>query len=317
MKNRDLLLIIIFCMIMLSILSDSSNGLEKEKENYLILREIKLNESLDNKLIISAGSSNSWDEHIREIGNIIYNPQTKEYLFFYPAHNGEYKQNNVFVGMAYSKDGINWEKYGKVLNLSAEDPYVILYNNTFYMFFEDKDEVPFRRTSLATSQDARNWTVIKRGIINPNLIGWQSQDVSSPVVLQVDNGWVLIYEGRGSLKRGSLNQGKFGYAFSKDLIDWEKKKCPIFSGGSYWDNHVVPDDIIQYENNYIISYHGYNKKIEDWQSGLAISKDLKKWKTLTNDPISDSSTIMLSKDNLQIKFIEENDKEVKMYSIDF
>jgi predicted GH43/DUF377 family glycosyl hydrolase len=266
---------------------------------------------MNGSVLIYSGNSSDWDEHIREIGNIVYNPKTEEYLFFYPAYNGEYKQNNVFVGMAYSKDGLNWQKYGKVLNLSAEDPYVILYNNTFYMFFEDKDEVPFRRISLATSQDAINWTVIKRGIINPSLIGWQSQDVSSPLVLQVDGGWVLIYEGRGSLKRGSLNQGKFGYAFSSDLINWKKKIFPIFSGGSYWDHHVVQDDIVQYGGNYIMTYHGYSKKY-GWQSGLAVSKDLKKWETLTKDPISESDTVMFYSINSSKGFLEEFDNKVNL-----
>ena len=53
----------------------------------------------------------------------------------------------------------------------------------------------------------------------------------------------------------------------------------VMIGGSYWDNYVVPDDIIKEDSYYILSYHGHNKKT-GWQSGLAVSKDLKKWKNL-------------------------------------
>lgn len=311
MQRKNKIIIILFFLIAILILIltfyNSSKG-ESYSGNF---QEIKLDSDMQSNFIINAGNSSSWDEHIREIGNIIYNPISEEYFFFYSGYNGEYAQNNVFVGMAYSNDGIKWEKYGKILNLSAEDTYLIIHNDTFYMFFEDKEEVPFRRVSLATSKDGRNWEVVKRGVINPSRFrfSWQHQDVSSPVVVRIEEGWVLIYEGRGL-----FNQGKFGYAFSKDLVNWKKKTYPIFSGGSYWDHHVVPDDIIFYNESYIISYHGYNKEIGDWQSGLAISNDLKHWETLTKDPISESETMMLNKNQSMLNFIEEKDKEVKIYS---
>jgi len=308
-RNKIVLLTLLFLLSVLVYLFLSNNNKIdiQEISNY---KEINLSER-NSSMFIYSGNSSDWDEHIREIGNTVYNPNTKQYLFFYSGHDGDYKQNSVFVGMAYSNDGINWEKYGRVTNFSAEDPYIILYNNTFYMFFEDKEEVPFRRISLATSQDAKNWTILKRGIVNPNIfiLGWQSQDVSSPLVFLNGDEWIMLYEGRGF-----LNNGKIGIAYSKDLINWGKKKNPIFSGGSYWDNYVVPDDIIKDGNYYLMSYHGYNKKT-DWQSGLAISNDLKKWKVVQKEPISEADTVMIANLNNSIILLEEFDKEVKSYII--
>jgi len=310
-KNKLFILLSSFIAIIMIVLIFFPKGYKKYSYP-TEFKEINLDKGLEYRTIMLAGNSSEWDEYIREIGNIIYHLQNEEYLFFYSGHNGEYTQNNVFIGMAYSKDGINWEKYGKMLDLSGEDPYVIYFNNNFYMFFEDKEEVPFRRISLATSKDGRNWEVAKRGVINPSkfIFSWQHQDVSSPVVIQVNNGWVMIYEGRGF-----FNQGKFGYAYSEDLINWNKKRCPIFSGESYWDYHVVPDDIIKHDNSYIMTYHGYNKKIGEWQSGLAVSNNLKYWKTLTKDPISESDTLMIFKEDTLLRILEEHDKEIKQYNI--
>lgn len=304
-KNKILIfslfsLLFIFLVIFMLNTSHANNY---EMDDY---KDLNLS-NMNNSVLIYSGEVSEWDESIREIGNIVYNPKINEYLFFYSGNKGEYNQNNVFIGMAYSKDGLNWEKYGKILDLSAEDPYVIIYNNTFYMFFEDKEEVPFKRISLAKSSDGREWEIVKKGVLNPVLFGWQSQDVSSPIILRYDNNWIMLYEGRGF-----FNQGKIGYATSNDLINWDKKCLPVFSGESYWDNHVVPDDIVLYKDNYILSYHGYDKKLEGWQSGLAISNDLKNWKILTEKPISDSDTIMMIKDESQINFIEEGDKEVNL-----
>jgi len=310
-KNKLFILLSSFIAIIMIVLIFFPKGYKKYSYP-TEFKEINLDKGLEYRTIMLAGNSSEWDEYIREIGNIIYHLQNEEYLFFYSGHNGEYTQNNVFIGMAYSKDGINWEKYGKMLDLSGEDPYVIYFNNNFYMFFEDKEEVPFRRISLATSKDGRNWEVAKRGVINPSkfIFSWQHQDVSSPVVIQVNNGWVMIYEGRGF-----FNQGKFGYAYSEDLINWNKKRCPIFSGESYWDYHVVPDDIIKHDNSYIMTYHGYNKKIGEWQSGLAVSNNLKYWKTLTKDPISESDILMIFKEDTLLRILEEHDKEIKQYNI--
>jgi predicted GH43/DUF377 family glycosyl hydrolase len=261
---------------------------------------------MNSSVFIYSGNSSDWDEYIREIGNLFYNPNKDKYFFFYSAHNEEYKENNVFVGMAYSNDGITWEKYGKVTNFSAEDPYVVLKDNIFYMFYEDKGEVPFRRINLAISEDATHWILLKKGILNPSPIGWQSQDVSSPIVIFNGEEWIMLYEGRSL-----FNHGEIGFATSKDLINWKKKSFPVFSGGNYWDNFAVPDDIFRYGDYYIMSYHGYNKRT-GWQEGLLESTDLKNWKIFSQNPISNSDTIMFLRKDSGIGFIEENDNKINV-----
>lgn len=273
------------------------------------LDEIDILQSFDGNLLIPSGEPGEWDEHIREIGNIVYHQTLKRYFFYYSGHQGTYTQTDVFVGMAYSDDGRQWHKFGRVMETGSEDPYVVLHNGTFYMFFEDKSESPFRKIDLAISEDGEKWKVIERGVIQPSLEGWQSQDVSSPVVVQTDAGWLMLYEGRGP-----GNWGKIGYATSEDLLHWDQREEPIFEGSpSYpWELYVVPDDVIYDGRQYVLTYHGCNKQ-SDWKSGIATSTDLLHWYRVNSFPIHPADTLMFAEFDSQVYLLAASKAGVKLY----
>jgi len=301
----------IFLLIMFSMTSSYYQEIRapfiEVTSNFEGLENVDILMSYKDNIIVRNGEKGNWDENIREIGNIIYRPTFDKYYFFYSGYKNEYDGVNVFVGMACSDDGKSWHKSGKIIEVPSEDPYVILHDDMFFLFFEDKSEIPFRKINLATSDDGENWTVIKQGVIQPtNNSDWQSQDVSSPVVIETIDGWVMLYEGRGS---GNL--GKIGYASSNNLLDWNKSETPIFEGSYPWANHVVPDDIIQEDEYYFLTYHGFSKKF-GWQNGLAISTDFLNWRPVNSFPIHPTAS-MLIKINSQIYFFGVSDKGVEYY----
>ena len=259
----------------------------------------KANAVLPIGMALEPGPEGAWDGSIREIGNIIFSPDREEWLFFYSGARRVSRSTGVFVGLAVSRDGRTFAKAGRVLNSPSEDPYVVLHGGRLYMFYEDKSEVPFRKVDLASSTDGRHWEVLKRGVIQPTGSGWQSQDVSSPVVIRAKDNWVMLYEGRGPGISGRL-----GFATSRDLAGpWRQEESFTMGGQGGWDHNVVPDDVMRDGQRYVLTYHGKPKRssIADrlcqkgriWQTGVAVSNDLRSWRRAGEFPLSSAATMMI------------------------
>jgi hypothetical protein len=252
--------------------------------------------------VIPVGGWWDWDATMREIGNVLFDvaepDPDKRYKAFYSGYRGAYQQNKVYIGYAYSADGMTWTKYGKIIERALEDPYVVQYGQVYYLFAEDKQDVPFRNIRRYQSTDCVNW--VDDGDVfdiqsGGNPPGWESQDVSSPVVW-VENGvWYLLYEGRGG-----GNSGMIGLATSPDGLIWTRvSDSPIFlPGDPYgWDGTAVAsDDILKLGDQYYMFYHGYGMYGRPgWLSGIARSTDLVHWTRSQNNPISSAETVMILK----------------------
>jgi predicted GH43/DUF377 family glycosyl hydrolase len=259
-------------------------------------------------LLVPCGSASDWDANMREIGNVLYEPNypdtNQKYKAFYSGYNGDYEENNVYIGYAYSADGNNWTKVGKIISRSGEDPYVVDNNGAYYLYMEDKGWGPFHKgIRLYISNDCITWTDMGdvfdiQGGGNPP--DWQTQDVSSPLVWIDNNGvWYLLYEGRGN-----GNEGLIGLATSTDGINWTRDgNDPVMGWGApgTWDeSSVVPDDIMKIGDTYYLLYHGcsYPNKMGYW-AGLATSVDLHTWNRYKWNPIQMSvhdGTLMFAQD---------------------
>ena len=125
---------------------------------------------------------------------------------------------------------------------------------------------------------------------------WESHDVSSPVVWIVDSIWYMLYEGRD---RGDANG--IGLVTSQDggiYHPWERTQtAPVLSREQTYDRwtldngDLVPDDIVQYNGYYYMTYHGYRDQDErsKWYSGIAKSKGFLNWEDYSNNPFSDNT----------------------------
>lgn len=255
-------------------------------------------------IIVPVGGPGEWDEKIREIGNILYDPDDpgKEYKLFYSGYQGDYLGNNVYVGYAYSSDGKIWTKGGQLnIGRSAEDPYVVKHNGIYYLYVEDKEVVPFRNIRLFTSTDFVNWT--DQGVVLDVGTGWESQDVSSPTVFVEDGIFYMFYEGRAPGQEGAV-----GLATSQDGITWTKyNNNPVVKPNNpdyfanpdiHWTVSVVPDDIKVIGEFYQMKIHVQMKNhigIEKWVPGILISKNKTSWVDCLGLPISvpDSKNVMI------------------------
>ena len=267
-------------------------------------------EDVESKPAIPRGNSVDWDQHIGEIGNVLYEPKDVgyEYKLFYSGYRGDYMQDNVYIGFAFSSDGESWSKYGQILSHPSEDPYIVKVNDTYYLYAEDKADTPFRNIRRWHSSDCRRW-VDDGVVLEPRFWSlWESQDVSSPVVWTEDNVWFMLYEGRGGgphnvlgppsrlwgyLSRTWVNTGgKIGLATSTNGVDWTRSKSnPVFIGSgkdkTFDRNQVVPDDILNVDSTYYLTYHAHSGS--DWNCGVAKSSDLISWAHAT-EPMSNFPT---------------------------
>jgi predicted GH43/DUF377 family glycosyl hydrolase len=247
----------------------------------------------------TGGSEGQWDEGgIREIGNVLYDAtesnDSRRYKALYTGKSLPLSGTNVYVGMVFSstiEDGKAWTKYSgnPVLSVASEDPYFVFNNGSYYMYYEDKVDDPFRDTNLATSNDGVIWTESGANpILEPVNDTWESQDVSSPVVWIEDNAWYMLYEGRET----DGQQGSMGLATSIDGIVWNKYiGNPVMlpgEPGSWDDVGVIPDDIIKRNNMYYMFYHGLDSVFDTSDGGMAYSTDLINWTKWEENPISGS-----------------------------
>lgn len=269
------------------------------------------------KNIIPVGSEGEWDERIREVGNVIYDPDDvdKPYKLVYSGHKLPYVTYDVYVGYAHSKDGKTWVKGGKLLERASEDPYLVKHNGIYYLFVEDKEVVPFRNIRLYTSTDFVDW--IDQGVVLDIDFGWESQDVSSPVVWIENNTWYMLYEGRASGQGGAI-----GLATSEDGLSWTKhSQNPIVSPNNpvyfsdydiVWAESIVPDDIKKMDDFYLLTFHGSTKNVvgnQKWLPGMAISSNILDWKDLIGLPISvpdtDTSIDIMNIDSNSLYYCDE------------
>jgi predicted GH43/DUF377 family glycosyl hydrolase len=271
--------------------------------------------------VIDVGASGKWDDtFIRELGNILYEPDDtgEEYKMFYSAGGDSYNGTNVYVGYAYSSDGKTWTKAGKIIDRALEDPYVVNVGGTYYLYAEDKQDIPFRNIRMYESHNLSTW--IDEGDVLDIGTGWESVDVSSPLVWVEGDTWYMLYEGRGA-----DNMGHIGLATSEDGESWTKSGSnPVFEGsgveGTFDSDEVVPDDLIEIGSTYYMTYHGYGSVdgVDDWRSGLATSTNLTGWtrpSASLNDQADDTDRIytamMLEDMSGYIFYIDTNDNDIK------
>lgn len=151
------------------------------------------------------------------------------YAYFIDHSHGS--ENDV--GLAVSKDGVNFQYQGKVLRKGPEgfDAEMASFpavqydgeTNTWYMLYEAKaDHDDLNQVCLATSPDGRNWT--KHGpVIKPGDAGEISAvDVGTPTMFKENGQWHVYFHTLA--KDGRV---RMGYAHGQDLEHLSVKQGPL------------------------------------------------------------------------------------------
>lgn len=227
--------------------------------------------------VIPVGNSLASDRFIREIGNVIYEPEatSRKYKTWYTGYNGggSYNETDEKIHYAYSEDGINWTKssLNPVVTRRSEDPYVVKNGSTYYLFAEDK-EAGTDKTRRWHSSDGEKW------IDDGQLSG--ISDVTSPVVWIEGSTWYLLYERFPTVPCDAW------LATSSDGLVWTNNPAnPVFESNdtSWVTGSLVVDDIVKRGLTYYLFYHGYDGNT--FREGEATSTNLTTWTDNSNNPI--------------------------------
>lgn len=245
------------------------------------------------------------DELIRETGNKIYDPNTNQYIIVYSGSLNPYTGDNVYIYYATSPTGKagTWTKQGKLVETTNEDPYLEIIGDQYRLYAEKKSAGNINDgIELFTGTELTD--LVSQGLILVGDVGeWDEQDDSSPTPYFKDGVHYLFFEGRSN----SGQDGAVGVATSIDGLTYTKNpNNPIIkgsqSGNTTWFSHVVPDDIIEYNNKFYMSTHVYNGTT--YVTGIfdADSIDSEVWRETLNTWLSidgtvdDKGALMLYKD---------------------
>jgi predicted GH43/DUF377 family glycosyl hydrolase/lysophospholipase L1-like esterase len=238
-----------------------------------------------------------WDQAINHPGNTIYDGH--QYIMTYSGYTPPLTKTNTYVGYVTSPDNKTWTKHGKIASVPLQDPFMVYYNGTYYLYADDISVDPFTGISLHTSTDLISWTdhgiVLNRDITNL----YEKSDVSSPT-LYVENGvFYLFYTERNLVGADSAKHaGSIGLATSTDGINFTKSSqnpliqgtgTPFFAperGDIKWATNIYSDDIFKVEDKYYMTFHGYDSASLNFKTGMAISKDMYHWRDYLGSWIS-------------------------------
>lgn len=181
---------------------------------------------------------------------------------------------NVAIGAAIGDTPDRFEKLGKgpILSYSFDEPFVMsgpkirFFNNKYYLFYiagtEWIDDMgrpePIYTIRMASSTDGLNWTKEHREII-PQKLG-KEEAQASPDVFFEDGKYHMFFCYRGGRDyRGKQNGYRIGYAFSNDLLNWERKDelAGIDVSEEGWDSEMISyPHILQLDGKTYMFYLG-------------------------------------------------------------
>ena len=129
-------------------LKSSDNSSNTESEIITSLGDVYSHVLQCENMVIENGTGSDFDTNFREIGNIVIDENNSSSMFksYYSVYSENASQSNqTYIGLAYSMDGIIWEKHPvPVISRPLEDPYVVKHEGVFHLFAEDKLDLPFR-----------------------------------------------------------------------------------------------------------------------------------------------------------------------------
>lgn len=218
--------------------------------------------------------------------------------YYYAVYTG-FDGASYRCGLLRSKDLLNWEKLGMVLDIGREGEFdggsagggvAFKWRSMFYMIYTG---YPFKgyengpgKIGLAVSSDLLHWR--KFGIIlePEKRFDWEAGGLYQPFPLINKGRFYLFYNAKNN-EAEWIEQT--GVAFSNDpeFLRWEKYEenpiLPVGPPGS-WDSRFASDPwVIRIGDKWHMFYYGFDGVHA--QDGLAISKNLLKWDKSPFNPI--------------------------------
>ena len=241
--------------------------------------------SVFNTPVITRGAPGEMDSHQA------VDPHVVEIDGDYYCYYGMSDSRNLRIGLAKSKNLVEWTKHGIALDttktgiekVGVVTPYVIEVGEEYWMYYHSYDGER-DRGCLATSLDGISWTKYSGNPVVDVLAGsFYSRRIDPEVVFyepDEEPPFKMIF--------GAYEDTEFrcGYAESQDGKTWSIDPHPVFTKGAAeeWDGvHAYPGHGIRMGDTYYLFYQGYDGN--SWRIGLAYCKDLRTWTRYANNPI--------------------------------
>lgn len=213
------------------------------------------------KIPILAPSKDGWDSHFVS-HCFVFKDKNRFYMLYDGSSKKEWAES---IGLATSRDLLNWEKYEKnpIFHASKfrwENTHVsrssIFKENGFYYIFYSGHDGKVERIGVAKGQTL---LTLNRFLDTPILeVGkkgeWDEYFVDDPRVIKHKGRYIMFYTGSNK----ELTQ-RIGVATSDDLVHWKKyKKNPIVdTSPNGWDcQSIARSDIRLINGDYYIFYSG-------------------------------------------------------------
>lgn len=175
-------------------------------------------------------SDSGWDSRMATFPGIWYEDST-----YYLVYEGA-GDNNGAIGLATSKDGVNFEKYGEngmILNYSGEGheavnigtPDLVRVNGVWYLTYHSYDGVDCQ-LCIAYGTDLANLKKYEHNPLIPtSRTGNDSGTVGRRDLIYYDGWFYMVYEISSD---PPYETAKWGHKFarSKDLSNWETVDSP-------------------------------------------------------------------------------------------
>ncbi len=227
------------------------------------------------KPILELGEPGMFDEHgimpssvIRKGGDV--------YLYYSGWSRGIGLPYSNFTGLAISEDnGNSFKKIGPgpILDrtywgpYSATSPCVIEKDGVWHMFFcsgTDWVEINGKKEHVYDIKKACSWDGIKWEASAEPVIKQQHKNeaITRPTIYDDGNKYHMWFCYRDSIEfRNGAGSYKIGYASSKDLTTWERKKFPveIIGAAQGWDSMMTAyPNIIRLESGELVMFYNGN-----------------------------------------------------------
>jgi len=235
--------------------------------------------------VITRGLPGETDSHQ------VVDPHVVEIDGVYCCYYGMYDGSNFRIGLAKSKDLVEWNKHGVVLGttrtgierVGVVTPYVIEVGDEYWMYYHAYDG-EHDRGCLAMSPDEISWTKCSGNPVIDVTPGTFYSRRIDPEVVFYEPGEERPFR----MVFGAYDDVEFrcGHAESQDGKTWSIDPRPVFTRGAAgeWDGvHVYPGHGIKVAGIYYLFYQGFDGI--NWRLGLAHSKDLRTWTRYVNNPI--------------------------------
>lgn len=209
----------------------------------IFTREVK---KVSNNTVFKYGENNSFYSHGVSIGSV-YSVANKKYILFmgWQIRNGGHWRGDIGRLLLEDKDTLLVEPNKAFIVCDDEDkislsyPWVIFDEGIYKMWYGSTESWDSPNSEMihvikyATSRDGENWK--KHGLAIPFKIG-TAQAFSRPTIFKDLNGYHMYF----SYRSGDGTKYRIGYAYSKDSLNWDRKKnSGIEVSKSGWDSEMI------------------------------------------------------------------------------